>query len=88
MKTDEVNVKLRLTMLKPLHAEWKKIIESLRRVAGITDAICLRSKPTIDLFHDIERKIGTCVWKQMTKATNRIGSSIPNAFDAFEENMD
>ena len=22
MKTDEVNVKLRLTMLKPFHAEW------------------------------------------------------------------
>ena len=54
----------------------KKIIESWWRAAGITDAICLGSKPTIDPFHDIERKIGTCVWKQMMKATNRIGSSI------------
>ena len=58
-------------MLKPLHAGLfvefyemssakgeKKINESGWRVAGITDAICLGSKPPIDPFHDIERQIG------------------------------
>ena len=58
-------------MLKPLHAgrvvefynemssaKGKKIIESGWRTVGITDAICLRSKPPIDPFHDIERQIG------------------------------
>ena len=54
---DAVDVKLRLTTLKPLHAQWvvdfnnemaaikgKHIIESGWRVTGITDAICLGSK--------------------------------------------
>ena len=36
----------------------KKVIESGWRAAGITDAICLWSKPPIDPFHDIERQIG------------------------------
>ena len=66
---DAVNVKLRLTALKPLHAQWivdfynemttvkrKPIIESGWRAAGITDAIRIGSKnlPAIDPFHDID----------------------------------
>lgn len=66
---DAVDVKLRLTTLKPLHAQWvvdfnnemaaikgKHIIESGWRVTGITDAICLGSKnlPATDPFHDID----------------------------------
>ena len=39
-------------------AKCKKSIESGRRAAGITDAICIGSKPPIDPFHDIERQIG------------------------------
>ena len=36
----------------------KKNIESRWRAAGITDTICLGSKPPIDPFNDIERQIG------------------------------
>ena len=36
----------------------KKIIESGWREAGITDVICLGSKPPIAPFHNIERRIG------------------------------
>ena len=35
----------------------RNIIESGLRAAGITDAICLGTKPPIDPFHDIERQI-------------------------------
>ena len=66
---DAVNVKLRLTALKPLHAHWivdfynemttvkrKPIIESGWRAAGITDAIRIGSKnlPAIDPFQEID----------------------------------
>lgn len=69
VKIDEVDVKLRLTTLKPLHAQWvvdfydemttskgKSIIESGWRAAGITDAIQLGSKnlPPIDPFQEID----------------------------------
>ena len=66
---DAMDVKLRLTALKPLHAQWvvdfynemttvkgKHIIESGWRAAGINDAIRLGNKnfPAIDPFHDID----------------------------------
>ena len=66
---DAVGVKLRLTTLKPLHAQWvvdfynkmttvkgKHVIESGWRAAGITNAIRLASKnlPATDPFHDID----------------------------------
>ena len=66
---DAVDVKLHLTILKPLHVQWvvdfynemttvrgKHIIESGWRAAEITDAIHLDSKnyPVIDPFHDID----------------------------------
>ena len=44
----------------------KKIIEFGWRAAGITDAICLGSKPPIDPFHDIERQI----WYVRVEADN------------------
>jgi hypothetical protein len=69
VEIDAVDVKLRLSTLKPLHAQWvvdfynemtsskgKSIIEGGWRAAGITDAIRLGSKnlPPIDPFHDID----------------------------------
>ena len=66
---DAVDANLRLTTLKPLHAQWvvdfcnemtnvkeKHVIESAWRAAEITDAICLGIKnlPAIDPFHDID----------------------------------
>ena len=66
---DAVDVNLRLTTLKPLHAHWvvnfytemttvkgNHIIESGWRGAGTTSAIRLSSKnlPAIDPFHDID----------------------------------
>ena len=69
VKVDSVDVKLQLTTLKPLHAQWvvdfynemtsskgKNIIESGWRAAGITDAIRLGSKnlPPFDPFHEID----------------------------------
>ena len=69
MNIDAVDVKLRLTILKPLHAQWvvdfynematvkgKPITENGWRAAGITDINRLGSKnlPGIDPFHDID----------------------------------
>ena len=69
VKIDEVDVKFRLTTMKPLHAQWvvdfynemtaskgSTIIESGLRAAGISDAIRLGSKelPPIDPFQDID----------------------------------
>ena len=69
VKIDEVDVKFRLTTMKPLHAQWvvdfynemttckgSKIIESGWRAAGISDAIRLGSKglPPIDPFQAID----------------------------------
>ena len=69
MKINEVDVKFRLTTLKPLLAQWvvgffnemttskrSTIIESGWRAAGISDAIRLGSKelPPIDPFQDID----------------------------------
>ena len=69
LKIDEVDVKLHLTILKPLHAQWivdfynemtsskgETIIESGWRAAGISDAIRLGTKnlPPIDPFHEID----------------------------------
>lgn len=68
-KLDEIRIKLKLSLLKPLHAAWivdfynemtsvkgKEIIASGWRSAGITDAIRLGTKelPPIDPFHDID----------------------------------
>eukprot|EP00794_Sanderia_malayensis_P013334 gene13334-14712_t len=68
-KLENVDVKLRLSTLKPLHAGWlvalynemtsakgKEIISSGWRAAGIKDAVRLGLKnlPTIDPFHDID----------------------------------
>ena len=65
----EVDVKLRLSVMKPVHAHWmvelynhmttgegKKNIESGQRAAGIQDAVKLRLKnlPTVDPFSDID----------------------------------
>ena len=69
-KTDEVNVKLRFyakttscgmgcrIFQRDVIGKRKKIVESGWRAAGITDAICLGTKPLIDPFHAIERQIG------------------------------
>ena len=69
VKIDEVDVKFRLTTMKPLHAQWvvdfynemttskgNTIIEIGWRAAGISDAIRLGSKelPPIDPFQDID----------------------------------
>ena len=69
VKIDEVDVKFRLTTMKPLHAQWvvdfynkmttckgSKIIESGWRAAGISNAIQLGSKglPPIDTFQAID----------------------------------
>ena len=65
---DEIDIKLRLSPLKPLHAEWlidfynhmtsgaaKKIINSGWTLSGIEDAInmSLNSLPSIDPISDI-----------------------------------
>ena len=65
---DEIDVKLRLSLIKPLHAEWmthfynqmttpesKKVIESGWLAAGIRDAIRLglSNLPSIDPFEEI-----------------------------------
>ena len=65
---DEIDVKLRLSLIKPLHAEWitqfynqmtspesKKIIESGWLAAGIRDAtrLGLSNLPSIDPFEEI-----------------------------------
>ena len=65
---DEIDIKLHLSLMKPLHAEWitnfynhmttpesKKIIESGWLCSGGQDAIRLGLKklPSIDLFNDI-----------------------------------
>ena len=65
---DEIDIKLRLSLLKPLHAEWlvdfynhmtsgaaKKIIDSGWASSGIEDTISmgLDSLPSIDPFSDI-----------------------------------
>ena len=69
VKIDEVDVKFRLTTMKPLHAQWvvdfynemttskgSTITESGWRAAGISDAIRLGSKELlpIDPFRDID----------------------------------
>ena len=66
---EEVDVKLRLSLMKPVHAHWmvdlynhmttgegKKNIESGWRAAGIQDAVKLGLKnlPTVDPFSDID----------------------------------
>ena len=65
---DEIDIKLRLSLLKPLHAEWlvdfynhmtsgaaKKIIDSGWASSGIEDAInmSLDTLPSVDPFSDI-----------------------------------
>jgi len=65
---DEIDIKLRLSLMKPLHAGWmvdfynhmtsgaaKKLIDSGWTSSGIKDAIDLglNSLPSIDPFHDI-----------------------------------
>ena len=64
---DEIDIKLRLSLLKPLHAGWivdfynymtgdgKNVIDSGWRASGIKDAIRLGldALPTIDPFNDI-----------------------------------
>ena len=69
VKIDELDVKFRLTTMKPLHAQWvvdfynemttskgSTIIESGWKTSGISDAIRLGSKelPPIDPFQDID----------------------------------
>ena len=66
---EDVDVKLRLSILKPIHAEWvvdfynymtsddgKKVIENGWLASGIADAVRLGLKelPTLDLFSDID----------------------------------
>ena len=66
---EEVNVKLQLTRLKPLHAEWlvelfnhmtisqgKEIIMSGWKASGIIEAIKKRSArfPSLDPFNDLD----------------------------------
>ena len=66
---EDVDVKLRLSTLKPIHAGWivdfynyitseegRKVIESGWEAAGIADAIRLGSKalPSLDPFDDID----------------------------------
>ena len=68
MPIDEIDIKLRLSLLKPLHAGWlvnfynhmtsgdaKKVIDSGWTSSGIKDAIRLglNALPSIDPFNDI-----------------------------------
>ena len=66
---EEVDVKLRLSVMKPIHAHWmvqlynhmtttkgNKNIMSGWRAAGTQDAICkvrIKKLPTVDLFSDL-----------------------------------
>ena len=72
---EDVDVKLRLSTLKPIHAGWivdfynyitseegRKVIESGWQAAGIADAVQLGLKalPSLDPFHDIDPLIDGC----------------------------
>ena len=71
---EEINIKLHLLTLKPLHAAWvvdfynyitsaegKKIVKSGWKSASIYDALKHGSKKLshMDLFHDIDPLMGT-----------------------------
>ena len=73
---EEVDVKLRLSVMKPIHAHWmvelynhmttddgKKNIISGWRAAGIQDAVKLGSKslPSIDPFNDLDSMLDSSV---------------------------
>jgi len=72
---EDVDVKLRLSTLKPIHAGWivdfynyitseegRKVVESGWQAAGIADAVWLGLKalPSLDPFHDIDPLIDGC----------------------------
>ena len=67
-KTDEVNTFIYAEttscgmgcriLQRDVIGKRKKKSSKVGGAAGITNAVCLWSKPPIDLFHDIERQIG------------------------------